>query len=42
MSARTVRERRVYEKEIEMLVHRCVARLVVLSVFIQKLAHQEG
>jgi hypothetical protein len=29
MSARTVRERRVYEKEIEMLMHRCVARLVL-------------
>jgi hypothetical protein len=31
MSARTVRERRVYEKEIETLKHRCVARLVELS-----------
>jgi hypothetical protein len=28
MSARTVRERRVYEKEIGKFMHRCVARLV--------------
>jgi hypothetical protein len=28
MSAHTVRERRIYEKETEMFMHRCVARLV--------------
>jgi hypothetical protein len=31
-SARTVREREAYEKEIEKLVHRCVTRLVRILI----------